>query len=354
MLADMAVPARALLVALFSIAGAALAGLAGAHGFGPILLFYSLHYFALAPVFPLQDGVHFAAQARRKALGLAEVPYHAVRVYGTIGYIVPAGALYFWLRAGGSMTPILWCGLLACTVAAAYALLLLPTAPPPPREQSRARLPTAAAARALREPHVLVFCVAMLLLHVSSQAYYPFFPLHLTERSGVPIRDIGLITHVGTIGEIAYMFGFGWITRAMSVRRLMYVGALALAVRFLLLAAFPQAGVAIGTQLVHGLTVLVLGVVPPIFLNQHAADEYRNSIQGLYTMAVVGGGKVIGSQVFGRLAEQQGIAAAFNVAAVVCLVATGLLYFAFHEKKPGGNPKPETRNPNQTAITKTQ
>ena len=68
-------------------------------------LLYSLHQFALQPVFPLQDGVHFAAQALRRERGLPEVPYHTVRVWGTIGYIIPSAALYFALKPGHSLTP---------------------------------------------------------------------------------------------------------------------------------------------------------------------------------------------------------------------------------------------------------
>jgi predicted MFS family arabinose efflux permease len=47
-------------------------------------------------------------------------------------------------------------------------------------------------------------------------------------------------------------------------------------------------------------------------------------------MLVIGGAKVIGSQVFGRIAEH-GLGPVFYVAAGLCLVATVLLYFAFDE-----------------------
>ena len=42
------------------------------------------------------------------------------------------------------------------------------------------------------------------------------------------------------------------------------------------------------TQLFHGMIVLALLIAPPIFLNQHAEDRYRHSMQGLYAMAVMG------------------------------------------------------------------
>jgi PPP family 3-phenylpropionic acid transporter len=334
LLADLAVPARVLLGGLFALAGLALAGLAGAQGFWPILVFYALHNVALQPVFPLQDGVFFASQAARRAAGLKEVAYPHVRVMGTIGYILPSVVLYFWLRGGGSMTPVLGCGIVFCAISAAYAVFWLPGMPPGARaggEQARGRLPTAAAARALGEPHVLVFCVAVFLLMTASQAYYAFYPLHLTERCGVAARDVGLIANVGTAGEIVYMYAFGWLARVLTIRRLMYVGALAATVRYVMLAYSASTGVAIGTQALHGLMILAMGVAPPIFLNARAEDAYRNSMQGLYTMLVIGGAKVIGGQMFGRIAER-GLAQAFYVAGGLCLAATVLLFFAFHEK----------------------
>lgn len=335
LLADLAVPARVLLGGLFALAGLSLAGLAGAQGFWPILVFYALHNVALQPVFPLQDGVFFASQAARRAAGLKEVAYPRVRVMGTIGYILPSVMLYVWMRSGGSMTPILGCGILFCAISAAYALFWLPGTPAGARagrEKEKGRLPTAAAARVLFEPHVLVFCVAVFLLMTAAQAYYAFYPLHLTERCGVAGRDVGLIANVGTAGEIVYMYAFVWLARVMTVRRLMYVGALAATVRYLLLAGSASTSVAVATQALHGLMILAMGVVPPIFLNARATDAYRNSMQGLYTMVVIGGAKVIGSQVFGRIAEH-GLGVAFYVAAGLCGVATVLLYFAFDEGK---------------------
>jgi PPP family 3-phenylpropionic acid transporter len=330
LLADTAVAARVLLGALFALAGLALVALVPANGYYPILALYALHTVALYPIFPLQDGVHFAAQVARKSLGLPEIPYHTVRVWGTIGYIVPAVALFFILRRGASMTPSLACGAAFCVAGVLYAFRL-PHTPPPPRDQSRARLPTRAAWRAIKEPHVLVFCVAMFLIYFASQAWYQFYPIHLTERAGYEKQWVGLIANVGVVGEIFFMFAFPWFQKALGLRNLMVLGTLAIAARMYVLAAFPGPVVAIAVQLIHGLTVLVIHVVPPIFLNDHATDEYRNSIQGLYAMAFAGAGKVIGAQLSGHWA-QQSLATAFNWSATACVVAAALLFFAFEER----------------------
>jgi PPP family 3-phenylpropionic acid transporter len=327
LLADTAVAARVLMGGLYALAAIFLVALIPIHDYRLILVFYALHTFALQPIFPLQDGVHFAAQQTRKALGLAEIPYHTVRVWGTIGYIVPAVALFFVLRRGASMTPALACGAAFCAAGVAYAFRL-PRTPPPPREQSRGRLPTAAAWRALRQPRVLLFCLAMFLIYFASQAYYQFYPLHLTERAGFEKQWVGLIANIGVVGEICFMFAFPWFRRAMGLRALMTLGTLAIAGRLYVLAAFPGPVVAIAVQAVHGLTVLVIHVVPPIFLNDHATDEYRNSIQGLYAMAFAGLGKILGAQTSGHWA-QHSLPRAFNYSAGACVLAAVLLFFAF-------------------------
>ncbi len=329
-LADAAIAPRILMAGLFTLAGGFLIVLGQAWSFGAILALYSLHLFALQPVYPLQDGIHFAAQSLRRAAGLAETPYHTVRVWGTIGYIVPGLLLLFLLRPGQSTTPILWCAAGFCAAGAVNALLLPRT---PPRERARQGLPTAAALRAIGEPHVLIFCVAMFLIHMASQAYYQFYPLHLTDRSGIDRSYVGMIANVGVVVEIFFMLGFAWLLKRLTLRRLMYLGSLAIGVRMYLLAAFDHPAVAIGVQLLHGLTVLVIHVAPPIFLNARAEDRYRNSMQGLYTMVFAGLGKVIGAWGAGRVAHHWSLQTAFFWSATICVAATAMFYLAFEEKQ---------------------
>src|SRR5436190_3104955 len=100
LLADTAIRPRVLMAGLFVLSAAFLALLWPARAYGPILALYALHVLCLQPCFPLQDGIHFAAQAARRAAGLTEVPYTAVRIGGTAGYLVPAVALYFVLSRG--------------------------------------------------------------------------------------------------------------------------------------------------------------------------------------------------------------------------------------------------------------
>src|SRR5690606_35734946 len=84
LLADAHLENRTLLAASFCLTALGLAWMLAAEGFWPILIAHGVMTMALAPVLPVQDGLFFRQQQR-----LGEGAYHRVRVYGTLGYIVP-------------------------------------------------------------------------------------------------------------------------------------------------------------------------------------------------------------------------------------------------------------------------
>ena len=347
LLADGYLKGRRLLAMIFTISGAMLTALAvDAEGFWTALVFFSLYAMAFAPTTALQDGIFFLEHSQHRAAGKAVIPYHRVRVWGTIGFMVPSVLLFIFLRGGASTGMVLVSGVVFCGLGLINSLSLPDTkahgpdeALPPvsqPVEPERAftgRLPTIEAARAMLEPHVLVFCIAMVLTHMANAAYYAFYPLYLTDRVGVANEWVGVIANLGVLLEIGYMLAFGRLMTGLGVKRLMVVGVVCLIVRLTLLAASDSMVVAVGTQLVHGLIVLVVHVVPPIFLNRHAHDHYRNSMQGLYTMTVYGCGRISGNLLAGW-AAQKSLSLMFALAAVLCVLAAGLFMFAFYEHKP--------------------
>jgi MFS transporter, PPP family, 3-phenylpropionic acid transporter len=401
LLADAAFAGRRLMTAVFLVSGLAIATLLFVRGFWPILLVYALHALAFAPVVPLQDGIHFAAQRRRAARGLPTVPYHVVRVWGTVGFICPGVVLYFFLRGSGTVAPALIMAASACALALLNTFTLPDTAvsasrgetapngnglaPSPgtpgegggegdgerratsdvrnhphpnplPEYRERGseartspspagnspvgatappaatRLPTTAALRAMIEPHVLVFCIAMGLVAMASACFYQFYAIYLTQELKVDKAWVGLIQNIGVVGEIFFMLAFGWLLRTLTLRWLVILGVACVLGRMVLLAAIPSVWTAVLTQLVHGMTVLAMMVAPPVFLNAHAGDAFRNSMQGLYTMAVQGTSRILGSLVAGQVAERAGLLTSFWVGAGFAAVALALLFFAFHEK----------------------
>ncbi len=362
--ADTRVQNRTLLGLLYAASAAALLGLLTADGFWAILFTHSLFALAFAPFVPLSDALFFAEQRRRRDLGQPVVAYHRVRVYGTVGFIVPSLFLYLLLRQdvpiGVTLGSAIVCALLGLANTARLPRVRIGGHPSEPVDdaadagassdrtqpaaagraspsgpvavtRARPELPTLAAARALLEPHLAVFCLAMWLVHVATAGYYVFYPIYLTDTIGFDQRWIGLISSIGVTIEIFFVLAFGRLLARFGLRGLMTLGALAIVARMALLWLVPTPTVAIATQALHGLMVLVIHVAPPIFLNHHAKPHYRNSMQGLFAMLIYGTGRITGSVVSGWIADAN-LLAVFAAAAALALLTTTLFAFAFSER----------------------
>jgi MFS transporter, PPP family, 3-phenylpropionic acid transporter len=345
-LADRYGRAELLLVTMLAASSVALLCFAYVGGFWWILFVYAAFSLVREPTRPLLDGIFFASQ--RTVPALADVKYHNVRFWGTFGFMVPGVVLYFILsdREALDSLPLLSCGLAVLGVGAA---LFLPTrgravvanspspgGPVPGGRLPGGRVPSAtgtdlrtlarAAGRLLRRRTTVVFIVSMFLLQASMSGYFAFYPLLATEVVGMSPRWIGLVTNLGVALELGYMAAFGWLVARLGWRWLMVLGAAGMAVRVALLAAIPTVGIVVGTQILHGLVIVVSMVAGRVILDRHAPDEIRHTVQGLYAMIVLGGGKIVGSAVGGLVAAQVLSAVFWSAAGVALLAAIGLAW----------------------------
>lgn len=343
LLADLHQPARRLLRALFMLITLALMGLWAAHGFWALLLAHAAYSLAVAPIMPVQDGLTFHLHEGAGGAGAGAGPsgsvsrtrYHRVRVWGTVGYILPSVVLWFVLGGGADLGWALGVAAVLAVLAALNAGRLpgrsgaltreesTPLQPGSPRANG-ATLPTVEALRTLFRPGPRAFCLAMWLLHLTAGGYYAFYPRYLIDRVGFSDEYLGLISSVGVTLEIAYVLAFGLLLRRFGLRTLMAVGAMSIAVRFALLAAFPNPFVAIATQAGHGALVLVIHIAPPVYLNSLAHGRTRHSIHGVFAMTIYGTARIVGTLLAGPLAEWS-LTGLFWVAAAVAGLATVLI-----------------------------
>jgi PPP family 3-phenylpropionic acid transporter len=331
LLADTRLNARRLLAWLFVLAGFAMGLLFCARGFWAILLAYVLHRVMFAGILPLQDGLNFTLQELRKQRGLDPEPYHRVRIWGSIGYMVPSFALYFLMARGYATSISLIIAIAVCGLGAANLLLFLPTLPNPPAAADQPRLPSLDAMRVLARPPLRVFCIAMFILWLGITAWATFYPIYLKEL-GVQVKWLGPVSSLSIVVEIAFTAGFGWIVARMGLRRVMLLGVGAAIVRLFLLAAVKNPAVAIAVQIFHGPWVLALFVAPPSFINRNAGDRFRHSLQGVYAMLISGAAVLVGNLLCGWVKDTRGTAALFYGASACALVAMILLWVAFHEE----------------------
>lgn len=338
-LADAAIDPRRIVRVALAMSVVFLLLLSRAQTFWYTMVLWSAQSLVIMPMLPVVDGLNFAIQQRRREAGLPPALYHRVRVWGTIGFIVPGLILFVLMRMGWSTGGVLIGGA-TMSLLGMLNTLMLPdprAARDPAQPAQRHRLPTLGALRAMTEKHVLGFCAALFLAHMAMAAMYTFYPLYMTEALGVGKAWLGPITNIGVFVEIFCMLGFGWLTAKLGLRRLVVISMGAAAIRLLLLWAFPNVWVGVASQVFHGLTVLAVHVIPAVFMNMHAQERYRHSMQGVYTMLILGVARVTGSWLAGAVAEVD-LVRLMGVAGLLCAAATGLLWVAFRLPQAGEAP----------------
>jgi MFS transporter, PPP family, 3-phenylpropionic acid transporter len=317
LLADLKLEHRVLLRSLFIGTATALGLMLLSRSFWWLLPAFWLWSMAISPMMSMNDGLLFSIRGVREASGKTTPPYHHIRVFGTLGFIAPSFVLYVLMAYYQAPVSVaLACGIAVSVIAMGNTFLLprthgsmgKPTPPaevpdPHPPASKGKGLPTLLALRCMLQPDLALFCAAMWLTQASTAAYYTFYPLYLTRVIGVQDQWLGLISAVGVVFEIGYVLAFGWLLKKLGVRWLLILGVGAVGLRLMLLWAFPTLTVAVGSQLLHGLTVLAIFILPPLYLNHRAEPRFLNSIQGLYAMIVFGTGRIFGNVFAGQIAE---------------------------------------------------
>lgn len=320
LLADRYRLVSSILTALFVINLIAMSGLTVATGFAGCLVFVFLNQFANQPQVALADGLFFSLQSDPT---VPRQPFTHVRVWGTIGFIVPSVIIFIAYRMGGlQIVPYV------ATLSAALGLINAQGLPRrlPPAKTPVTRLPTVEAARVFRRPAVAVFCLGLGCLYAANAAYYGFYPLYLTQQLGVDARWIGLIANLGVALEILYMLSFERLRARFGLPAIILAGAGAVVARMTLLGFVPARSAAIGLQAMHGLTVIGVFVAPLMHLNSLVKTEgFRNSVQGLYVMLVAGLFSIAGNYLAGKLAEQ-GLLILYRGALASALLGGGLIW----------------------------
>lgn len=302
LLADTKARSSQLIFVCHAIALLALGAFLGSRSFWALTLSYLAMQMALSAMMPLGDAIAFGYRRSQIERGQAGAPYSSFRIWGTVGFLLVLLLLFFPLRHWGNLYLALGCGGL-CYAGGALNARFLPVGFGAQVRKERKGLPTTEAARALFGAGSLGFSVALFLLMCSSAGYHTMYPLYLADTLGLPTYWIGLVTAFGVVVEVALLRVLPRLQARWGLRTLMLAGAGIAALRFGLMYAFPSLAVAIGTQIFHGPMICAMMVLPLIYIDELADASNRNSVQGVYTMVVVGGSRLVGTALSGHVAE---------------------------------------------------
>jgi nucleoside transporter len=238
--------------------------------------------------------------------------FGAVRVWGTIGWIVAGLAisyLFAWdspasVSRGALRNTFIMCGC-ASLMLGLYSFTL-PKTPPAATGQPRKQLRDILGADALSllaERNFLIFFLASILICIPLAFYYQHANQFLTELKVA--NPTGKQT-LGQMSEVLFMLALPVFLGRFGIKLTLLAGMLAWALRYALF-AFGNAGALVSLLLIgialHGVCYDFFFVSGQIYIDSKAGPAIKSAAQGLITLATYGVGMLVGFTVAGWITD---------------------------------------------------
>jgi PPP family 3-phenylpropionic acid transporter len=256
------------------------------------------------PLIPFANSMTFRALRDRPQR------YAAVRLWGTVGYIVAA------VGAGAVMDRV---GLRAGMYGVAVAMLACGWVAWAGRNRERLRLAPVGVREILesvRDRRLLILVTATGLGWVSYGPYGTFYTIHL-EHLGFSRAFAGLAWALAAGSELLVMLLWSRMCRWATPRTWLIVGLSAHPVRWLLSTVAYDPILLLAIQLTHAFTFGVSYLAAVQIVESLAPDGLKTTAQGVFASVTFGVGGLVGNSLGGLLYEAIGMTALYIAAALV-------------------------------------
>ncbi len=247
----------------------------------------------------------------------SEKEFGFIRMWGTIGWIVAGWILGYILyqRFGEDIinsttrkNDINFTFMMAGIVSIGYGVFcfFLPDTPPPSKGTSTTirQILGLDAIALLKDKNYLIFFVSSILICIPLAFYYSFAGLYLGE---IKFTDYVSKMSYGQISEALFFFIMPWFFKNLKVKKMLMLGMLAWAVRYLFFAQGDTDSLAwmlYGGIILHGICFDFFFVTGYIYTDQTAGPSIRASAQGFITIATYGLGMLIGFHLSGIVVDK--------------------------------------------------
>lgn len=270
-----------------------------------------------------------------------ESQFGRVRLWGTIGWVMPAMLLYLWYSQPAWLGPLLdalgrayssyadsqrLAGSLSFCLSA-YALTLPHT---PPLRRGKSWLAPAAALPLLRQRPFAVFALCFFLLQLSVPFSVQQTSLLLAAH-GVPQQWLPPLLTIAQWSEMFLLFLLPIISTHLGMRNTLLLGIVAWLTALSIFSIGRPTWLVVGSLALNGFMISCYIVRGQVFIARQAGPDIRSSAQGLVTM--LGGiGALLGTILVGWVRElvHKDFTLSFATGAAITFL-TALIFFAgFH------------------------
>jgi len=264
--------------------------------FYPAVFGYMIVYM---PTLALVNAVVF------KQLDDSESQFAAIRVWGTIGWIV-AGLLIGWMvwEQKGMLSNTFKLTSIVSAILGMYSFTLPNT--PPPKAGTKTTLSEIVgweSIQLLKDRNFLIFFLSSFLICIPLAFYYQETNKFLNE---VGVQGAAAKMSMGQMSELLFMVLMPFFFKRLGVKKMLLFGMLAWVIRYLMF-GFGDANDGIwllyGGIIMHGICYDFFFVTGQIYTDNRAGEKIRASAQGMITLATYGVGMLIGFWVAGQVSE---------------------------------------------------
>jgi len=246
--------------------------------------------------------------------------YGQVRLWGSIGFIVSVTLLGSVIDLHGP-----WWVLPSLLTLMIGIWLCSQTLP-----ESGLQIPIEPAGRfrdALRQPGVVAFLLACLLMQVSHGPYYTFYSIYL-EDFGYSKTVIGMLWAFAVVCEIGVFLLMQRMLQRVSLRTVLIASFLLAALRWLLIGHFPESlSILVLAQVLHAATFGSFHATAIQLVHRFFTGRHQHRGQAIYGSLSFGIGGAVGSLYSGHAWSTLGPTVTFNIAAGSAVMAFCIAWF---------------------------
>jgi len=247
-------------------------------------------------------------------LGDSTHAYTRIRVWGSIGFILPVVSLGFVFEIIDiSWLPVF---MLICLFLIFVASLLVSE-----RAAGHLHLSSESVWTYLKKPHVLALLSVCFLMQMSHAPYYTFYSVYL-EDSGYSRSFIGNMWAVGVVAEVLVFIQMHRLIHRFGLKMLLVVSLVLASLRWLMIGyAVSSVPLLIAAQCLHAASFGIYHATAIQFIHRYFTGRMQGRGQALYSSISFGAGLSLGSLMVGYSWGSLGAEISFTAAAFISALA---------------------------------